>query len=149
VHSDALLRTIPHVGDQTRTDQTRQQNGVTPMARKGLTQEQAYAMCHGMGHSWRHAKAVAVDSTTRGSERAPHGMMCLAYPSTCDVCGTERMRWVTRRGESLPPRYDWPDGYSRRGEDRMTTTEWRRSFVERDYAALDQRLSRQAERGAA
>ncbi len=97
--------------------------------------ELAFATCRAMGHEWHHSKPIGTDDPD-GRWRAPFGGSTgmIGYPSTCSMCGTERMRWMTRFGETIV-RYDHPDGYSRTGEDKMTPREWRQTFVE---AAFEQ-----------
>lgn len=82
-----------------------------------------------MGHSWKHRKPVGVDDTLDGFRR-PFGMSTgmVGFVSVCGVCGTARVRWVTRSGEVVT-RYDHPDGYSRHGDERLSASEWRRSYV--------------------
>lgn len=55
-----------------------------------------------------------------------YGMVGL--PSTCAQCGTERLRWITRSGESIV-RYHHPDGYARHGDERLSPSQWRMTYV--------------------
>lgn len=52
----------------------------------------------------------------------------VGFPSICTNCGKERIRWITRSGETIP-RYIDPEGYARHGEERLTAAEWRQTFV--------------------
>lgn len=95
--------------------------------------ELAFASCRSMGHEWHHAKAIGSDDYGTLRERGfsvpfggTYGMV--GFPSTCTMCGTERVRWITRSGESHV-RYHHPQGYDRHGDDRLTPTEWRRAYV--------------------
>lgn len=90
-----------------------------------------YAMCRSMGHSWHHTKPVGSDEYENlNGWRVPFGGSygMVGIPSTCTECGKERMRWVSRSGESFI-RYRDPDGYETHGDDRRSMTEWRRLFV--------------------
>lgn len=91
-------------------------------------QDTRFAMCRAMGHSWHHNKPVGSDDDS--GFRAPFGGLTgmIGYPSTCGNCGTRRMRWITRSGESFV-RYLHPEGYAKHGEERLSPVEWRRQFV--------------------
>jgi len=52
----------------------------------------------------------------------------IGLQSQCSDCKTWRTKWITRSGEVVN-RYDYPDGYSRRGEDRLTSKQWRSSWA--------------------
>jgi len=52
--------------------------------------------------------------------------------SQCADCKTDRVKWVTRSGE-VHTRYEYPDGYSMHGEDRLSPKEWRHNFVVRIF----------------
>jgi hypothetical protein len=98
---------------------------VTPPKR---TLEQRFAECRAMGHTWRHRPPIGIDDAT--GYRRPFGLSTgmVGFPSHCPTCTTTRLRWVTRSGEVVT-RYEHPDGYSRHGDDRLTSGEWRRSYV--------------------
>ena len=88
-----------------------------------------FAQCRSMGHEWKHHSAVGSDDSLEHF-RAPFGGSTgmVGMPSTCNQCGTERMRWLTRSGESLM-RYHHPDGYSQHGDEKLSPLQWRRTFV--------------------
>lgn len=83
-----------------------------------------FAQCRSLGHEWRH-KGVVQDAN-----RAPHGVTfgTVGLRSQCADCKTDRVKWVTRSGE-VHTRYEYPDGYSLHGDDRMSPQQWRSSFV--------------------
>jgi hypothetical protein len=82
-----------------------------------------FAQCRAMGHEWRHKGPVGKD------DKRPFNMYEAAgLVSICPDCKTRRVKWITRSGEVIT-RYEYPDGYSLHGEDRLTTKEWRSSFV--------------------
>lgn len=84
-----------------------------------------------MGHQWAHEAALGVDDQDGYGWSRPFGGTAAAVglPSTCSMCGTERIRWVLRSGEVMPPRYRHPDGYARHGDDRLTLAEWRQTHI--------------------
>ena len=71
------------------------------------------------------------------NSRAPHGVSfgTVGLQSQCSECKTWRTKWVTRSGEVLT-RYEYPDGYSLHGDDRLTPQQWRSSFVVRIFDEL-------------
>lgn len=77
--------------------------------------------CRAQGHEWHHAEAILSGIAS--------GVVGLV--STCQTCGMERTRWVTRNGSFNPPTYKQPDGYRTSGDDRQTLQEWRRDRVAR------------------
>ena len=88
-----------------------------------------FAECRSLGHSWKHRKKIGTDDVSSGFPR-PFGWDtgCIGYHSRCLVCKTDRVKWITRSGEVVS-RYHHPDGYSQHGEDRLSSQEWRRTFV--------------------
>lgn len=96
---------------------------------KAVPQYLRFVACRSMGHEWHHGKPIGSDDPT-GTFKAPFGgsFGMIGFPSTCAQCGTERMRWISRSGETTV-RYVHPDGYSQSGEERLTTVEWRRTYV--------------------
>lgn len=92
--------------------------------------EQRYAACRSMGHEWHHGRALGIDDEARANIRRPFGYLTgmVGFPSTCTVCGMERVKWITRSGEVIT-RYEQPEGYARHGDERQSLAEWRSSFV--------------------
>jgi len=86
-----------------------------------------YSECRSLGHEWRHKGIIGGDHKTH---RPPFSMSTgvVGYLSQCTDCKAERVKWITRSGEVIS-RYDHPDGYSRHGDERLTSREWRSSFV--------------------
>jgi hypothetical protein len=84
--------------------------------------------CRAMGHSWRHRPPIGIDDAS--TYRRPFGLETgmVGFPSACPTCGTIRLRWITRSGEVVV-RYEHPDGYSRHGDERLSSGEWRRAYV--------------------
>ena len=88
-----------------------------------------FAQCRSLGHEWRH-KGVVTDEDTKRPFGAQFGTVGLR--SQCADCKTERTRWITRSGE-VHTRYEYPDGYSLHGDDRMSPQQWRSNFVTRVF----------------
>jgi hypothetical protein len=85
-----------------------------------------FEQCRSLGHEWRHKGRVT------DTNRAPFGIEfgTIGLQSQCADCTTVRVKWITRSGE-VHNRYDYPDGYQRRGEEKRTPQEWRHDFVAR------------------
>lgn len=89
-----------------------------------------------MGHEWHHNTPIGTDDAANMTDnpktpfRAPFGGSygMVGIPSVCKQCGTERMRWISRSGEMIV-RYMHPDGYAQHGEERLSTTQWRVTYV--------------------
>lgn len=84
-----------------------------------------YVECHALGHSWQH-KGPLLDGS-----KVPMGIEfgSVALLSICAGCHTQRTRFVTRSGQRYKPKYEYPDGYASRGDDRRTPQEWVSGFV--------------------
>jgi hypothetical protein len=69
--------------------------------------------------------------------KAPLGVEfgTIGLRSQCADCKTDRVKWVTRSGE-VRTRYDYPDGYSQHGEEKLSSQEWRHQFVIRIFDAV-------------
>ena len=87
-----------------------------------------FAQCRSLGHEWRH-KGVVTDNS-----KAPYGVEfgTVGLRSQCADCKTDRVKWVTRSG-LVHTRYEYPEGYSQHGEERLSPQEWRTTFVVRIY----------------
>jgi hypothetical protein len=97
---------------------------------QAATDERAmhYAVCRSLGHEWQHIGRVSDDVDERGRSFAARGGM-VGFRSVCRHCGTERVKWVTRSGVLAPTTYRYPEKYQRRGDERLTQQEWRRTWV--------------------
>jgi hypothetical protein len=78
-----------------------------------------FAACRALGHEWKHMGRAA----EAGRWNA------VGYISNCAHCGTVRTKWVGRSGALFPTTYRYPDGYSRTGDQRLSTQAWRREWV--------------------
>lgn len=94
------------------------------------SREQRFAACRSMGHEWHHGRALGIDDDHPAGIRRPFGRSTgmVGFPSTCSVCGMERVKWITRSGEVVT-RYEQPEGYARHGDERLTLGQWRSTFV--------------------
>lgn len=88
-----------------------------------------YAECRSLGHEWKHKGFVTDEDRKR-----PFGIVTgmVGHRSLCTQCKTERVKWMPRSGAIGFTRYYHPDGYSLTGEARLTTTEWRRTWLVRE-----------------
>jgi hypothetical protein len=102
--------------------------------------EKAYAECRSLGHEWRKGKPIATDGIDWGS---------IGIPSMCPNCGTTKVRTITRSGESKT-RYDYPDGYSRHGDEVLSVKEWRHAYIETIFESFERQvLKKQGQRKSA
>lgn len=88
--------------------------------KRALNEDEAlheYALCRVLGHSWQHVG--------RGKPAWTGGVA--SFISRCSHCGATRAKYITRSGRGyVPNRYDYPDNYAQRGEDKLD----RQGFVE-------------------
>lgn len=100
-----------------------------------------FAECRSLGHEWRKGKPIGIDDND--GRRKPFGMDTgmIGIPSHCANCGTEKVRWISRSGDSTT-RYEYPDGYSRHGDDRLTAQEWRHEYVETIWAQFETNIQK-------
>jgi len=93
------------------------------------TGPERFAECRSMGHEWHHLPAIGSDDPQH-KWRVPFGGSygMVGIPSVCRNCKSQRMRWVSRSGESFM-RYDHPEGYETHGEERKSATQWRMTFI--------------------
>jgi hypothetical protein len=89
--------------------------------------ERAFAECRSLGHEWRKGKPIGSDDGINWGS--------IGIPSHCDNCGTSKVRWMTRSGESKT-RYEYPDGYSRHGDEVLSVKEWRHEYIESVFASF-------------
>lgn len=87
-----------------------------------------FAECRSLGHEWRKGQPIGLHDDTDWN-RPLAGMSSIGIPSNCQNCGTEKVRWITRGGESIT-RYRHPEGYERHGDEVLTHREWRANYVD-------------------
>lgn len=111
------------------------------VAIRGTDMEPRFAECRAMGHEWRKQKPLGSDQAHDRIKR-PFGMLTgsIGIPSHCNVCGGDKVRWVSRSGESTN-RYDMPDGYARHGDDVRTKREWTHTYVQAIFTEFEQAIS--------
>ena len=92
--------------------------------------------CHSLGHQWKHTGLIGTDDP---DSRAPFGGSygMVGYRSICSNCTSVRTKWITRSGEVVN-RYEYVDGYSRRGDDRLSPQQWRTSFAVSLFESFEQ-----------
>lgn len=105
------------------------------------TRELSFAECRSLGHEWHKGKPLGIDD--QHNQRRPYAFTTgsVGIPSNCPNCGTTKVRWITRSGESQT-RYEYPDGYSRHGDDVLTPKEWRHTYVETIFAQFERNIRR-------
>lgn len=84
-----------------------------------------YARCRSLGHSWRHLP----NPIRPGDKGAGAAYGSLGFKSVCQFCHAERTKWIGYSGSTMANRYDYPDHYQRRGDAKLTPTEWRKTFL--------------------
>lgn len=98
------------------------------MAQQRSADDFTVAECRSLGHEWHKGVPLPVGEDHERFRRPYGDADLMGIPSHCDNCGTDRMKWISRSGESVT-RYAYPDGYQRHGEDALTHKEWRASYV--------------------
>jgi hypothetical protein len=88
----------------------------------------AFAECRSLGHEWHKGKPLGIGDESDRFSRPYGDANMVGIPSHCVNCGTDRMRWIGRSGESTT-RYAYPDGYSRHGDEVLSAKEWRSTYV--------------------
>lgn len=103
----------------------------------------SYLACRSNGHEWRTLPPIGYDDRTDVS-RPLGGMfyMSCGIPSTCQVCGTQRIRWITRHGESVL-RYTHPDDYAVHGDDKPSSQDFRHDYAASIFARFEQQLHKE------
>lgn len=88
-----------------------------------------FTECRSLGHEWRKGQPLGVqDAHERIRRPFKDTLSTVGIPSTCINCGTEKVRWIARSGESFT-RYEHPEGYECHGEDVRPAKEWRQDYV--------------------
>ena len=109
--------------------------------------EQAFAECRSLGHEWRKGKPLGVDDEHNLRRPFAFSSGSIGIPSHCVNCGTEKVRWITRSGESQT-RYNHPDGYSRHGDEVISVSEWRHSYVESIFQQFEKQVMKRAKKAS-
>lgn len=99
--------------------------------------KQEHVECRSLGHQWRHTGLIGIDD--QGDFRRPFGASTgmIGYRSICGNCKGTRIKWITRSGEVVN-RYEYPEGYRRTGDDRLSAHEWRETLAISLFAAFEQ-----------
>jgi hypothetical protein len=127
-HGIGLAVTPPKKGRLTK----RASLAVVPdSGSKAETVPMEYARCRSLGHTWAHRNKPYNPQDDGGSWYLQSGMA--GFVSVCTSCQTKRTKWVMRSGSLGPTTYDYPEGYSTHGEERLRPMDWRRAFVVRVF----------------
>lgn len=133
----AGTKVVPHKrrasGQRKRQGWMAAEVGARVYANKGrepkvqaATDEEArrFAACRALGHEWHHVGwADPLATPPVGA-----GWQARGFVSTCSHCGTTRTKWISRYGNTTDTRYDYPAGYQRTGEQKLSPAEWRRTW---------------------
>lgn len=119
----AARRTRQHAGPDLR----RETNGGSPV--QAATDELAvrFSQCRTLGHDWNHLDWASPDARRPGGIMAEYN--AAAFVSICRQCGTRRTKWLSRYGYRGSVVYEYPDGYARAGDERLSLNEWRRTWI--------------------
>lgn len=99
-----------------RSQITLAESPAAPLARR-------FGQCRSLGHSWSHL------SERLDPEQSSSRWGSIGFRSQCDYCGTVRTKWMTRSGSLGGSTYEYPDGYSQHGEDRLPLEQWRQTWL--------------------
>lgn len=103
--------------------------GGTPEEDHGLQ----WAQCRqsALGHQWKHDNKPIDPELNKHGYRPPLTMDydCFGFRSHCTYCGTDKVKWMARKGYETVTRYYHPDGYSRTGEEALDAEEWRTVWI--------------------
>ena len=96
-----------------------------------------YLECRSLGHEWHRLPPIGVDDTS-DQWRRPFGYQTgmMGIPSHCQNCGKDKIRWITRSGESIT-RYADPEGYAKHGDDVRSVREYRSEYVETLFTSFE------------
>jgi hypothetical protein len=119
----AARRARPTPGPDLRRDS----NGGEPV--QAATDEAAvrFSECRTLGHTWEHLDWASADVHRPGGQLAQYNSA--AFVSVCRHCGTRRTKWLSRFGYRGSVVYEYPQGYQRQADQRMSLTEWRRTWI--------------------
>ena len=110
------------------------------MARQ--TREQVFLRCRAFSHSWDWKDPLGIDDD-HPTIRKPYGLNTgmIGFPATCMNCGQQKVKWITRSGESITRR-EYPDGYQKSGDEALAPSEYRHEYVESIFQQFEQNVTR-------
>lgn len=85
-----------------------------------------HAQCRSLGHSWTHRGTY---NPEEDGQTWQHSFGAHGFVSICDSCTAKRIKWIMHNGSLGQMSYQYPEGYSEKGEDRRSTIDWRRTFI--------------------
>ena len=99
--------------------------------------ELRYIECRSLGHEWHRLPPIGIDDTNDRFRR-PFGYTTgmIGIPSHCTNCTKDKVRWITRSGESIT-RYIDPEGYAKHGDDVRSVRQYRSEYVENLFEAFE------------
>ena len=104
--------------------------------------EQVYLRCRAFSHSWTWHDPLGIDDE-HPTIKKPFGRMMgmIGFPASCSNCGQQKVKWITRSGESMTRR-EYPEGYQKRGDDALAPAEYRHEYVESIFQQFEQNVTR-------
>lgn len=110
------------------------------MPRESL--EHRYARCRAFQHSWSWSDPLGIDDSHPTISK-PFGMSqgMIGFPAVCTNCGQQKVKWITRSGESITRR-EYPEGYQKSGDEALSPQEYRHEYVESIFASFEQNVTR-------
>jgi hypothetical protein len=113
------------------------------------TREQVFIRCRAFSHSWKWEKPLGIDDE-HPTIKKPFGMSfgMIGFPAVCMNCGQEKVKWISRSGESMTRR-EYPEGYQKSGDDALSPAEYRHEYVESIFAQFEAAIDRAPRRRAA
>jgi hypothetical protein len=93
----------------------RRRAATVPIEQRLEPEARQFASCRALGHTWRHQAPIS-------------NLDGVQFVSHCEDCAAERTKTITRSG-TYKASYRYQQGYSRHGEETLTTVEWRRVLV--------------------
>lgn len=103
----------------------------TPPATVDKTTPIEFAQCRSLGHQWNHRNtpySIAEDGPTW-----QNGLGGVGFVSVCENCLCKRVKWIMRSGSLGRTTYTYPEGYTQHGDDRLSTRDWRRTYIVRSF----------------
>lgn len=104
--------------------------------------ERAFQKCHALNHEFRHT--LTIQPNDEFHRKRPFGGLygAVGFLSQCVVCGSERIKWITRHGAHInryyyTPGYTW-DKKKEGGEPSPSRTDWRQSFVAHLFEGVEE-----------
>ena len=110
------------------------------------TKEMVFIRCRAFSHSWHWGEPLGNDDA-HPTIKKPFGIFegMIGFPATCTNCGQEKVKWITRSGESVTRR-TYPDGYQKHGDEALAPSQYRHEYVESIFQQFEQNVTRLSSR---